>query len=280
MAAAAFRSRDWRRHLLEYVTVGHEHLLGSQLATHASFLLLVAGAVYAQAVTGFALALILLGVVGATNLVPLPDAVNATTILGFSTAWTFLYRRRALRIEPVLVPLLVTSVPGIVIGALLLMWLAGTAYEVLRLILGVSIVACALSLWRAVRPLPSISSPAVYALTGGVAGLMAGMFSASGPPLVYLLYRQPMPLAWIQQSLMVIFGLGTVLRLFIVLTSGQFSWLSLQLAVEALPVVFLVTSYAARHASPLSPRLLKVLICALLIGSGLSMGIGAVLAMR
>lgn len=250
------------------------------LWTHAIFLVFVAGAVYAQAITGFALALILLGLIGATNLVPLPDAVNATTILGFCTAWTFLYRRRALRIEPVIVPILVTSAAGIVAGALLLIWLAGTAYEVLRLVLGVSIVACALSLWRAVRPLPSISSPAVYALTGGIAGLMAGMFSASGPPLVYLLYRQPMPLAWIQQSLMVIFGLGTVLRLLIVLPSGQFSLLSLQLAVEALPVVFFVTSYAARHASPPSPKLLKGLICALLIGSGVSMAISAVLAMR
>jgi uncharacterized membrane protein YfcA len=254
--------------------------LSAGIWTHSIFLVLVAGAVYAQAITGFALALILLGLIGATNLVPLPDAVNATTIIGFCTAWTFLYRRRALRIEPVLVPLLATSAPGIVAGALLLMWLAGTAYEVLRLVLGVSIVACALSLWRAVRPLASISSPMVYALTGAIAGLLAGMFSASGPPLVYLLYRQPKPLAWIQQSLMVIFGLGTVLRLLIVLPSGQFSWLSLQLAVEALPVVFFVTSYAARHASPLSPKLLKGLICALLIGSGLSMGISAILAMR
>jgi uncharacterized membrane protein YfcA len=245
-----------------------------------TFLVFVAGAVYAQAITGFALALILLGLIGVTDLVPLPDAVNATTVLGFCTAWTFLYRRRALRIERAIVPLLVTSVPGIVVGALLLGWLAGTAYEVLRLVLGVSIVACSLSLWRAVRPLPAISSPAAYAFTGGIAGLMAGMFSASGPPLVYLLYRQPKPLAWIQQSLMAIFGLSTVLRLLIVLPSGQFSLLSLQLALEALPVVFLVTSYAARHASPLSPKLLKALICALLIGSGFSMGISAVLAMR
>ena len=30
-------------------------------------------------------------------------------------------------------------------------------------------------------------------LTGGIAGLLGGMFSAGGPPLVYLLYRQPKP---------------------------------------------------------------------------------------
>lgn len=254
--------------------------LEGQLGIHATFLVFVAGAVYAQAITGFALALILLGVIGATNLVPLTDAVNATTVIGFCTAWIFLYRRRALRIEKVLVPILATNTVSLVAGALLLFWLAGTAYQVLRLILGVSIVACAVSLWRAVRPLPAMSSPTVFAFTGIVSGLLAGLFSASGPPLVYLLYRQPKPLMWIRESLMVIFGLGTALRLLIVVPTGQFSLLSLQLAVEALPVVFVVTFYAARHPPPLSPKLLRGLVCALLISTGVSMGIGAALALR
>jgi uncharacterized membrane protein YfcA len=254
--------------------------LGAQLWTHAVFLVIVAGAVYAQAVTGFALALILLGLIGATNLVPLTDAVNATTVIGLSTAWTFLWRRRALHVERMIVPTLAASAVGIVAGALILTWLADTAYQVLRLILGISILACALSLWRTVHALPALSSAAVFAVTGGIAGLMAGMFAAPGPPLVYLLYRQPLSFARIQNSLMVIFGLGTALRLLIVVPSGQFSLLSLQLAAEALPVVFVVASYAARRPPPLSPRLLKALICALLIATGLSMGISALLAMH
>ena len=253
---------------------------GAQLWTHATFLVFVAGAVYAQALTGFALALILLGLIGATNLVSLPDAVNATTVLGFCTSWIFLYRRRALHIERVLIPTVVASAAGIVVGALMLVWLAGTAYQLLRLLLGASIVACALSLWRAAKPLPSLSSPTVYALTGGIAGILAGMFSASGPPLVYLLYRQPKPLAWIREQLMVIVGLGTALRLLIVVPSGQFSLLSLQLAAEALPVVLVVTSYAARRPPPLPPRLLRGLVCGLLVATGLSMSIGAFFTMR
>lgn len=254
--------------------------VGGAVWTHGIFLVFVAGAVYAQALTGFALALILLGLIGATDLIPLTDAVNATTILGFSTAWIYLYRNKALRIERTIAPMLVASSLGIVVGAILMVWLAGTAYQVLRFVLGLSIVACALSLWRAAEPLPAISSPLVFAFTGGVAGLLAGMFSASGPPLVYLLYRQPMPHAWVRQSLMVVFGLGTALRLLIVVPSGQFSLLSLQLAAEALPVVFLVTGYAVRHPSPLSPKVFKALICVLLIATGVAMGISAVMALR
>jgi uncharacterized membrane protein YfcA len=254
--------------------------LWHELSTHVVFLIFVAGAVYAQALTGFALALILLGLVGATNLVPLPDAVNATTIIGFCTAWLFLFRNRTVRIDRVLVPTLVASAAGVVVGALLLGWLAGTAYQVLRLLLGASIVGGALSLWRTAEPLPAMSSPGAFALTGGIAGVLGGMFSAGGPPLVYLLYRQPKPHAWIRQSLMVFFGFSTTLRLFIVAPSGQLSLFSLQLAAEALPVVFLATYLAVRHPLPLSARLLKGIICVLLIATGLSMGIGALIAMR
>src|SRR4029079_10135269 len=135
------------------------------------------------------------------------------TIIGFCTAWLFLYRNRGLRLEKVLVPTLVASAAGVVVGTLLLSWLAGTAYHVLRLVLGASIVACALSLWRAAQPLPAMASPKAFALTGGIAGILGGMFSAGGPPLVYLLYRQPKPHAWIRQSLMVFFGFSTSLRL-------------------------------------------------------------------
>lgn len=254
--------------------------LWAQIEIHATFLAFVALAVYAQALTGFALALILLGLVGATDLLPLTTAVNASTLTGFCTAWMFLYRRRSLQIERVIVPTLIASVVGVVAGTLLLEWLAGTAYQVLRLVLGVSIVGCALSLWRAAQPLPSMSSPGTFAFTGGIGGLLSGLFSAGGPPLVYLLYRQPKPLGWAREQLMVFFAFATTLRLLIVVPSGQLSLFDMQLAAEALPVVFLMTYFAVRYPLPLSPKLFKGLICVLLIATGLSMGIGSMLAMR
>jgi uncharacterized protein len=74
------------------------------MRTHLLFLMFVAVAVYAQNLTGFALALILLGLVGATDLVPLVDAVNAVTVIIAATACTFLYRRWPLQLERSLWP--------------------------------------------------------------------------------------------------------------------------------------------------------------------------------
>jgi uncharacterized protein len=246
------------------------------MRTHLLFLLFVALAVYAQNVTGFALALILLGLVGATDLVPLTDAVNAVTVIIATTACTFLYRRWPLQLERSLWPAVAASVAGMVAGTILLTWLADTAYEVLRLTLGISVVLCALLLWHAAAPLQAVSSWRAFVVAGGISGLLGGMFSAPGPPLVYLMYRQPLAHARIQESLILFFGLGALLRLALVAPAGQFSIGATQLAAEAIPVVFVVTSFAARRPPPLSLALLRAVVCLLLVATGAGM-IGAAL---
>src|SRR5579871_2474855 len=178
--------------------------------THLLFLMFVALAAYAQNLTGFALALILLGLVGATDLVPLPDVVNAVTVIALTSSCTFLYRRWPVRMEQSLWLAVASSIPGTIAGTLMIAWLAGAAYEVLLLL-------------RAAKPLKNASPRGAFVLTGGISGLLGGMFSASGPPIVYLMYRQPLSHARIQESLILFFGVGSLLRLVIVLLAGRFS---------------------------------------------------------
>src|SRR3546814_448489 len=130
------------------------------------FLIFVALAVYAQNLTGFALALVLLGLVGATDLFPLPDVVNAVSIIVLVNATLFLYKRRALRWERALWPVLLSSMVGTALGVAALAWIIGNAYEILRLLLGLSIVYCAWMLWRRTAPLAAPSSPASFMSVG------------------------------------------------------------------------------------------------------------------
>lgn len=50
---------------------------------------------------------------------------------------------------------------------------------------------------------------------------MGGLFSTAGPPLVYHLYRQPLPVAVIRETLVAVFGINAVLRLALVAGSGN-----------------------------------------------------------
>jgi uncharacterized protein len=226
------------------------------------------------------LALILLGLVGATDLVPLVDAVNAVTVIMATTACALLWRRWPLRLEQSLWPAVASSVVGAVAGVILLNWLADEAHEVLHLILGISVVLCALFLSRAAEPLKAVSSRSAFVLAGGISGLLGGMFSAPGPPLVYLMYRQPLPHARIQESLILFFGMGALLRLALVFPAGQFSVGAAQLAAEAVPVVFVVTFFAASRPLPLPLKLLRAIVCLLLVATGAGMIAGALLSMN
>lgn len=246
------------------------------MANIALFVIFVALAVYAQNVTGFALALVLLGLVGATDLFPLPDAVNAVSVIVLLNAALFLYKRRALRLERLLWPVLPASLAGTVLGVMALAWIMGNAYEALRLLLGLSIVYCAWMLWRRAAPLATPSTPASFLSIGLLSGLMGGLFSAGGPPLVYQVYRQPWTSSRIRESLVFLNGAGALLRLVVAMPTVGFNQQSLKLSAIAVPVVLLVTTLTARRAPPLPPRVLKLLVCGLLAGTGVTMIYAAV----
>lgn len=247
--------------------------------SQAIFLVFVAVAVYAQSATGFALGLILLGLVGATGVVPLTDAVNAATVLAFVNAVAFLSRQRQVVVEPSLWPAVAAAVPAAVAGVFLMTWLAGAAHELLRLVLGVSIMACAVLLWRAGKPLPAVSPRWAFALAGGLSGLLGGMFAAPGPPLVYLIYRQPIPQARVLRSLIMFFGSMALLRLALTVPTAAFSRGAVALTAEAVPVALAVTLTTAGRPPPLPAPLLKAAVCGLLVLTGAGMAAAAAAAL-
>lgn len=246
---------------------------------HLLFAAFVALAVYAQSLTGFALALILLGLVGVTNLVPLPDAANAVTVLIIVNALMFFYSRGTARVERVIMPAVGASLLSSLIGMALVTFLAANAYEVLRMILGVSVVICAFLLWRASTTFSSTSSAGYFTVVGTVSGVLGGMFSAAGPPLVYAVYRQPWPLERMQESLIFCFAVGAVLRLAIMAAFGHFSSSAVVLAAEAIPVTLIVTAVSATSSPPMSNAAVKNVVCILLVGSGLGILVSSVRAM-
>lgn len=241
------------------------------LGAHLFFALFVAIAVYAQNLTGFALSLILLGLVGLSGIVPLPDAVNAVSVLTAMNATIFLWRRRPVRIEPAIRPAVVASVIGSFIGMGILALLTTHAFDWLRTLLGLCILGCAFLLWRAAEPYARTSPPRVFAGVGLASGILGGLFSAAGPPLVYATYRQPWPIERIQESLIFCFAVMSILRIVVMGASGQFGMHSVSLALEAIPVVLLVTMLTGHRKPPVSREALKRIVCVLLFCAGVGM---------
>ncbi len=151
---------------------------------------------------------------------------------------------------------------------ILLTWLSGSAVVWLRGLLGVSILGCAALLVMQAKPLPTVSGPTSFAVIGALSGVLGGLFSSSGPPIVFHMYRQPLERELVRRALLLMFAVNSLVRLVIVLPTGHFSWYSALLAGCAMPVVYGATRLHHRLPNKLKPRTLKWLVGGLLAVAG------------
>ncbi|MDR2300042.1 MAG: TSUP family transporter [Comamonas sp.] len=238
-------------------------------------LIVVALASACQNLTGFAFALIFVGLAGALHLLPIADAANVAGLLSLVNGVVYLRSHPFKPRWDLLKPMLISSQIGVLLGLGLLHLLSGSLVNILRMLLGVTIIACAVLLLsqKGRREQPS-GTRAMY-VAGGLSGLLGGLFSTSGPPIVYHLYREPLPAELIRQCLLVLFLANTVLRLGIVISTGELNRASVIVAAFAMPVVAGVTWVLAKHPPRLPVRVLQWLVCSLLLLAGVSMLLSA-----
>lgn len=236
-------------------------------------------AAYTQTLTGFALGLIMMGCVGLTGVIPLPDAavlvsilvvVNAVQVL--AKGWKDIAFRQFF-------PALGSSLIFLCIGYWLLGLMLSASLEWLKIVLGLLIVVSSVQLSLKPEPLTKTSSSLSFAGFGAIAGVMGGLFSTAGPPLIYHFYRQPLKAVAVRETLVAIFAINAVIRLSIVTATGQLPGASFWWALMAIPVVIFATWLARRYPPPLSPAAMRRGAFLLLFLSGLSLALPAVLKM-
>jgi hypothetical protein len=245
----------------------------------AGFLACVALATCAQSVTGFALALILLGLTSLFDIAPLPEVANAATVLSLANAAIALRGVRGSLDRAIWRTTVSGSVAGYAIGVALLAWLNANVVMVLRLLLGIVVITCAVVVLRRTQPLAARSSRASFRAFGVLSGVLGGLFSASGPPVVYQFYRQPLDLDTVRDTLVATLAAGSLIRLAMVVPAGQFGARSLLLSALSVPVATGLTWWLRRHP-PSWPRaaVLKI-VCALLLVTGIGLVVPAVQAL-
>lgn len=232
------------------------------------FFAIVALASFCQNLTGFAFGLILVGLVGALSLMPIGEAANAATIMSIANGAVYMRTHPFKPDWTLLKPMLISSLVGVLAGVGTLSLLSGHALAGLSLTLGIAIVACAMLLFAQKTPRKTMSGqPALYT-AGFLSGLLGGLFATPGPPMVYHLYRQPLPPIVIRQCLVVMFISSVTIRLGLVVYAGGFALSSLYLGLAAVPVVAVVTWLHARHPPKLAPYLVRWLVCALMLAAG------------
>jgi hypothetical protein len=252
---------------------------GPDIGSLLGFAALAAVGAYAQTTTGFAFGLIAMGGVAMTGLLPLPDAAVVVGMLTLLNTAMILrggranVRRRELRL------ILCGSLPTLGLGYAALGWLAESRVDLLKLALGLVIVAASLQLVLRPDPRARPSGAASFVGMGAVAGVLGGLFSTGGPPLIYHLHRQPFPPAAIRETLVAAFGAAALLRLGLVAAAGDMPGAAGPLLLAGAPAVFAATAAARRWPPPLTPAARRLVVFVLLALSGLSLALPAALHM-
>lgn len=230
---------------------------------------------YVQAVTGFAMGMIVIAVVGASGLIPLP-VLTATASLITIVNVTLALRGRLGHVQrDVFVWLAVGQMPAIWIGVGLLSVLDRSAARLLELLLGSFITLGSLSMMLRPRPLARVSPAPVCAVVGFAGGLIGGLFSASGPVIGYFNYRQPLPVDSIRATLLCSFALTTLTRTVVVGAEGGLTAEVGWLAALALPLVIGGTWLGREVPPPVTDETLKLMAFGLLLVLGLWILVGA-----
>ena len=237
----------------------------------AAFLGCVALATCAQSITGFAMALILLGLASLFELAPLPDVANVATVLSLASAAIALRGTRGSLDWNIWRPTVSGSVFGYAAGVALMAWLNANVVMVLRLLLGLVVIACAAVVLLRAAPLTRRSPAGSFRGFGFVSGVLGGLFSASGPPLVYQFYRQPLSLDAVRDTLVAALATGSLIRLAMVVPAGQFTLHSLLLCAVSVPIAMGLTWWLRRHPPQWPRETVLRIVCALLVVTGVGL---------
>lgn len=233
--------------------------------------LVAGGAAWVQSLTGFAFGLILVGAIGLFQLIPLPEAAILSSLLVIFNGMMMLRRDWRAIDRQGFALLILGSLPGLLIGYGLLLYLATSALSALALILGALIIFAALQLLHRPEPRAQRSGLVSFVTTGMIGGIMGGLFSTAGPPIIWQMYRQPLTHVMVRSTLVAVFFINAVARLALVFASTGISvrvWLA---AAGALPMVFLGTLLAQKFPPPVSSLILRRGAAALLLLSGLAL---------
>lgn len=228
-------------------------------------------AAWVQSLTGFALGLILMGSVGLFGLIPLPQAAVITSILVVANSALFLSTGWREVSRPLLTRILLGAVPTLILGYALLGWLAASGLGLLQLLLGLVIALAALQLAMRPRPLAEQSPGWSFLLAGATGGVLGGLFATTGPPVIYHIYRQPLPLAVVRATLIAVFFVTQSERLLLATLVTGLDGATLARAAGAIPAVALGTWIGRRLPPPFPVATIRRIALALLFLSGVSM---------
>lgn len=242
-----------------------------------AFIGLAALGSFVQALSGFALGLIVLGCVTLLQLAPIPFTAAVISMISLiNGGWVLARHPSSIQWRSVAWTV-AGLVPAVGLGLALLAHLDTELPGLLRRLLGVVILIAGLLLMLRPHPHAQPSGRFTTLLSGIAGGLLGGLFSTAGPPVVFLLYRQPWTLSAIRSTLLAIFVISTLVRISWQSARGELHWPMIEMALYCTLPVLLAAHWGAQIAPRIAPQRMRQLAFALLALTGIGLLLPATL---
>ncbi|AYN21103.1 sulfite exporter TauE/SafE family protein [Alcaligenes aquatilis] len=234
-------------------------------------LLIIAIGTYFQTVTGFGLAMIVIGINSATGLTDMPFIASVVSLVSLVNSGVALPRHLHHIDWRLANTTLLGVIPASILGVVLLNFLNTQATSILELLLGCVISYGGITFALRPRQQKKISRLRSFFSVGFISGLCGGLFGIPGPPIIFHLYRQPISLTVTRNMLLLIFACTAFSRSLYELITIGFPKATLTTTLLAVPCVALVTLLTQRFPPPISVNAVRHITFATLILIGASL---------
>ncbi len=235
-----------------------------------SLLAIIALGCYIQTNTGFAFALIVMSLGGASGTLPVAQLALIVSFLSLVNSSTALRGAIVDVDKPILLHLFSGIIPGALLGVWALQQLSANDQSQLKILLGASILISALLLMKKTAQTQHRPSALAISMSGATAGVMGGLFATFGPPIAHLLYRHKMPMKVLLSTMLATFWLTAIMRIGFVHTMGSVDSNIYWLALIGAPWIIFCTRLSQRYRPKISEQRLRQLALLLLTLSGMS----------
>lgn len=235
------------------------------------FIAIAALGSFVQALSGFALGLIVLGCVTLLNLAPISFTAAVISMISLANGgWVLARHPRSIQWSSAAWTLL-GLVPAVGLGLALLARLDSDMPGLLRQLLGAVILVAGILLMLRPHPHVEPSGRLSTFLFGMAGGLLGGLFSTAGPPVVFHFYRQPWTLSAVRSTLLTVFVISTLVRITWQSLRGELHWPMIEMALYCTLPVLLAAHWGARLAPHIAPLHMRRLAFGLLALTGMGL---------
>jgi uncharacterized membrane protein YfcA len=237
---------------------------------------LLALATVLQTLSGFGFGLMVVSSFTLFNIMPLTATTFVVSFLSLFNSVSLVLKNTQHVNKRAFGLLLVSGIPFMGIGYALLEYLSAGMTSLLNLLLGMAILSCCgLLLVKRQHNKPSGGTTG-FTIAGAMGGLLGGLFSTFGPPVVFQCYRQNWPIHEIRCTLLAVFSITALLRLAIVPLGTLPSQEIFVSSLCAVPVILLFTRIGRLIAARVQASFVRILALSMLSLSGFTLVIRAI----